>query len=64
MFVTLFEANVGQQVTLFLNRHFSHVTKIRIFKNLNLRKKADHSFCGNFLKSHFRHLKLYSNPPI
>ena len=45
------------------NRHYSHVTKSRIFKNLNLRKKADRNFRGNFLKNHFRHLKLYSNPP-
>ena len=44
-------------------RHFSHVTKSRIFKNLNLRKKADRNFRGIFLKKRFRHLKLYSNPP-
>ena len=44
-------------------RHFSHVTKSRIFKNLNLRKKADRNFRGTFLKNRFRHLKLYSNPP-
>ena len=43
--------------------HFSHVTKSRIFKNLNLRKKADRNFRGIFLKERFRHLKLYSNPP-
>ena len=46
-----------------LNRHFSHVTKSRIFKNLNLREKADRNFCRTFLKNRFRHLKLYSNPP-
>ena len=46
-----------------LNRYFSHVTKSRIFKSLNLRKKADHNFRGTFLKNRFRHLKLYSNPP-
>ena len=46
-----------------LNRPFSHVSKRRIFKNLNLRKKADRNFRGNFLKNHFRHLKLYSNSP-
>ena len=45
------------------NRHFSHVTKSRIFKNLNTRKKVNCNFRGNFLKNHFRHLKLYSNPP-
>ena len=45
------------------NRHFNHVTKSRIFKNLNLRKKADRNFRGTFLKNRFRHLKLYSNPP-
>ena len=49
--------------TFSLCRHFSHVTKSRIFKNLNLRKKADRHFHGNFLKNYFRHLKLYSNPP-
>ena len=46
-----------------ITRYFSHVTKSRIFKNLNLRRKADHNFCGSFLKNHFRHLKIYSNPP-
>ena len=44
-------------------RHSCHVTKSRIFKNLNLRKKADRNFRGTFLKNRFRHLKLYSNPP-
>ena len=44
-------------------RHFSHVAKSRIFKNLNLRKKADYNFPRTFLKNRFRHLKLYSNPP-
>ena len=44
-------------------RHFSQVTKSRIFKNLNLRKKADRNFRDTFMKNHFRHLKLYSNPP-
>ena len=43
-------------------RHFSHVTKSRIFKNLNLTKKADRIFRGIFLKNRFRHLKLYLNP--
>ena len=46
-----------------LIRHFNHVTKSRIFKNLNLRKKTDRNFRGTFLKNRFRHLKLYSNPP-
>ena len=45
-----------------LDRHFSHVTKSRIFKNLNLREKADRNFRRTFLKNRFRHLKLYSNP--
>ena len=45
------------------SRHFSHVTKSCIFKNLNFRKKVDRNFPGNFLKNHFRDLKLYSNPP-
>ena len=44
-------------------RHFSHVTKSRIFKNLNLRKKADRNFRGNFLKNHLSHLKFYSDLP-
>ena len=47
----------------YLSRHFSHVTKSRIFKNLNLREKEDRNFCRTFLKNPFRHLKLYSNPP-
>ena len=46
-----------------LLRHFSYVTKSCIFKNLNLRKKADRNFCSTFLKIRFRHLKLYSNRP-
>ena len=45
-----------------LRRHFSHVTKSRIFKSLDLRKQADRNFRGKFRKNHFRHLKLYSNP--
>ena len=43
-------------------RHFSHVTESRIFKNCNLRKKADRNFRDYFLKNHFRLLRLYSNP--
>ena len=50
-------------MTNFIIRHFSHMTKSFIFKNLNLRKKVNCNFRGNFLKNHFRHLKLYSNPP-
>ena len=46
-----------------MSRHFSHVTKSRIFKNLDLRKKTNRNFCGIFLKNRFRHLKLYSNSP-
>ena len=45
------------------NRHISHVTKSRIFKNLNLSKKADRNFRRTLLKNRFRHLKLYWNPP-
>ena len=44
---------------LVLIRHFSHMVKSRIFKNLNLKRKA----VRNLLKSDFRHLKSYSNPP-
>ena len=44
-------------------RHFSHVSKSRIFKNLNIRRKADRDFRGKLLVNHFRHLKLHSNPP-
>ena len=46
---------------LVLIRHFSHVVKSRIFKNLNLKRKAVRNFRGNLLKSHFRHLNSYSN---
>ena len=35
------------------------MTKSRVLKNLNLRKKADRNFGRIFLKNHFRHLKLY-----
>ena len=44
-------------------RHFSHVTKSRIFKNFNLRRKVNRNFHNNLLKNHFRNIKLYSNPP-
>ena len=44
-------------------KHFSHVTKGRIFKNLNLRRKTDRNFPGYFQKNHFRHLKFNSNSP-
>ena len=44
-----------------VNIHFSCVTKIRIFKNVNIRRKADHNICSNLLEKHFRQLKLYSN---
>ena len=47
---------------LSLGRHFSHVIKSRIFKNLRLSKKADRNFRRAFLKNRFRHPKLYSNP--
>ena len=46
-----------------ISRHFSHVTKSCIFKNLNLRKKTNGNFCRIFLKNGFKHLKLYSNLP-
>ena len=46
----------------YFSRHFRHVTKSSIFKNLNSRKKAHRNFCGFFPKNRFRHLKLYSNP--
>ena len=45
------------------SRHFSHMTKSRIFKNLNLRTKADRNFRRTFLKNRFRYIKLHSNPP-
>ena len=45
------------------SRHFSHLTKTRIFKNINSRKKADRNFRGTSLRNHFRHPKLYSDPP-
>ena len=64
--VTAWLANIcNTHITQYLekqSRHFSHVTKTHSFKNLNLSKKPDHSFCGNCLKNYFRHLKLYSNP--
>ena len=41
-----------------IGRHFSHVTKSRILKNLNLRKKADSNFPSNSLKNHFKSPKL------
>ena len=48
----------------FNEMHCSHETKSRIFKNLNLRKQADHNFGDNFRKkNHFKHLKMYSNTP-
>ena len=58
-----FFLNASIDYILSSTRHFSHVTKSRIFKNLNLREKADRNFRCTFLKNRFRHLKLYSNPP-
>ena len=40
-------------------RHFSHATKRNIFRNLNLRRKANRKFCGNLRENYFKHLKLY-----
>ena len=51
--------NLGQNIC---SRRFNHVSRSRISKNLNLRKKADPNFRGNLRKNHFRHLNLYSNP--
>ena len=45
------------------SRHFSHVTKRCIFKNLNLRRKPNCNFCRKLLKNHFRHRKSHSNLP-
>ena len=45
-------------IFLYTYRHLIHLTKSRIFTNLNLRKNADCNFRGSFLKNHFRHLKL------
>ena len=42
-------------------RDFSLMSKSHIFKNLNLRKKADYNFRGTFLRNRFSHQKLYSN---
>ena len=63
MWFILYHFKIYVEKISICGRHFSHVTKSRIFKNLNLRKKADRNFRGNFLKNHFRHLKLYSNHP-
>ena len=38
------------------------MTKSRIFKNRNLRKKADRNFRGTFLKNHFRRLNCIQIP--
>ena len=38
------------------------MTKSRIFKNLNLRKKADRNFRGTFLKNRFRHQNFIQIP--
>ena len=47
----------------YFNRPFSHVTKSRIFKHLNLRRKAYCEFRANLLENHFRYPKLDSNLP-
>ena len=54
-----FFLNASIDYILSSTRHFSHVTKSHIFKNLNLREKADRNFRCTFLKNRFRHLKLY-----
>ena len=45
-----------------LSRHFCLVTKSRIFKNLNLRRRSNCNVPGKLLQNHFRHLQLWSNP--
>ena len=45
------------------SRHFSHVTKSRIFKNLNLRKNADLNFRGTFREKSFQTPKLILKSP-
>ena len=52
-----FFLNASIDYILSTTRHFS------LFKNLNLREKADRNFRRTFLKNRFRHLKLYSNSP-
>ena len=42
-------------------RHFSHVNKSGIFKNLKIRRKANRNFRCILLESHFKHPKLYWN---
>ena len=61
--ITLLELSY-LELSFYCIRHYSHVTKNRIFKNLNLRKKADRNLCGNFLNNHFRQLKLYQIPQL
>ena len=59
---TAYQPQVSE--TEFLNnktRHFSHVTKSRIFKNLNLRKKADRSF--HFPEKPFQAPKIIFKSP-
>ena len=63
LFIFYFFYCIEEYYFLLHIRRFNHMTKSRIFKNLNLRKKADRNFRGTFLKKRFRHLKLYSNPP-
>ena len=47
----------------FYYTHLSHVTKSRVFKILNLRRKDDCNLRGNSVRNQLRHLKLYSYPP-
>ena len=57
--VTIF----GQFSWLYINWHFSHVTKCRIFTNLSSRIKVDHNFCGIFLKKLFQAPKIIFKSP-
>lgn len=54
-----FKNSVHAKGTSFQNftkyRHFSHVTKNRFFKYLNLPRKANSNFCGNLYKYYFRY---------
>ena len=53
----------SSETSLTKNKHFSHVTKNRIFKNIHLRRKADRNFSRQFAGKPFQAPKIIFKSP-
>ena len=64
IFFNILIANISWTVAQILrNRHFSHVTKSRIFKNLNLTKKSRSQLSQHFPEKPFQAFKITFKSP-